>query len=499
MDKDKIILEIIGLNKQFPGVQALKDIKLNLYKGEVLAIVGENGAGKSTLMNIILGSIKQDSGKIYLKGDIFMPKSPIDALNNGISMIHQEITLIPYMDVSDNIWIGREDKFTKYGYLNIKKKILATSVLLKDLDINLNPRSFINNLNTANRQLVEIARAVSYSSDIIIMDEPTSSLTDFEIEKLYKIIEKLKKRDVSIIFITHKLEEVYKICDKVTVLRDGQYIDTRKVKDVSKDDLIKMMVGREIKDLYYKKEVEIGKKLFEVRNLKRNGFFENISFSVRQGEILGLYGLIGAGRSEIAQGIFGMYKLDSGQVFLNGRELKIKWPTDAIKYGLSMVTEDRFESGLFHDNPVHFNLSIAYLDKITKMGFVNNYAEIQDCIKTKEKLDIKISSLKQNAGSLSGGNQQKLIIGKWLLTEPQVLILDEPTRGIDVGAKVEIYKLIGRLVEQNKVIIFISSELEEIIAISDRIIVISQGRITAEINRKDFNKEKIISNAFKKF
>jgi ABC-type sugar transport system ATPase subunit len=477
-------------------VQALKDVQLRLHKGEVLALVGENGAGKSTLMNILLGSIQPNGGSITLKGEKYAPKSTAEALEKGISMIHQELTLVPEMTITENIWLGREGDFTKFGYLDVHKRDRATKKLLTELDINIDYNIKATELSVAQMQLVELARAVSYNAEVIIMDEPTSSFTNREIEKLYKIVKSLSEKGVSIIFITHKLDEVFTVCDNVAVLRDGQYIGTYKIKELTQDELIAMMVGREINDLYPKQEVDIGETVFEVEGLSRKGYFEDVSFAVKRGEILGFCGLIGAGRSEIMECIFGLEHADSGEIRVHGKSVKHRSTKDAINNGIAMVTEDRLRRGLIHMLSVRFNISLAYLDQICKAGFINRKTEMADCEKIGKQLSVKMSSLEQEAGLISGGNQQKALICKCLLTEPNILILDEPTRGIDVGSKAEIYRLIGELAAQGKAIILVSSELPELMGISDRIVVMSKGKKMAELPRTEFNEKSLITYAF---
>lgn len=496
MSSKESIMEVKGVTKRFPGVLALDNVHLNLRRGEVLALIGENGAGKSTLMKILLGSYKLDSGEMEFKGEKYSPNSPADALKKGISMIHQEISLIPSMTVSENIWIGRESNFTSFGVLSTKKRLEATEKLLSELEIDVDPDAEVAELSVASMQLVEVARAVSYNSDIIIMDEPTSALTNKEIDTLYKIIRSFSAKGTSIIFISHKLEELFTICDRVTVLRDGQYVDTKNIAEITQDELVCMMVGRELTNMYPKEEVEFGDIVLEVKNLTHDGYFKNINFSVRKGEILGFCGLMGAGRTEIMQSIFGIDKISSGEILLNGVKINNKTTKHAIEHKIAMVTEDRLRRGAIHKLSVKVNMSISYLEKICSFGFVKEKAEQEDCNKMVSAMGIKISSVNQEIGLLSGGNQQKVIIGKWLLTEPDVLILDEPTRGIDVASKAEIYKLIGKLAKQGKAILMISSELPEVMGISDRILVVRDGQIVAEETRDAFSQEILMKHAF---
>lgn len=495
MERDKL-LEINGITKQFPGVLALDHVNFELLKGEVHALIGENGAGKSTLMNIILGIYQSDEGTMMYRGKPYRPSSPHDALEKGISMIHQEIRLTPTMSVAENVWIGREDRFTKYGFIQYKEMMKATEMLFQELNISLDPGTITSHLSIANMQLVEIARAVSYDPDVIIMDEPTSSLTQKEIDILYEVIRKLSSKGKGIIFISHKLEELFAVCQRITVFRDGKYIATKKTDEMDKEKLIQMMVGRELKDMYPKEKVEIGNVILEAHHLSRSGYFEDISFQVREGEIVGFCGLIGAGRTEIMQSVFGIDPLDAGELSLHGRPIKNKHTSDAIKNKMAMVTEDRLRRGMIHHLPIKLNISLANMEAYSKMGFIDD-KKLDDTAKNMvEFMNVKCASLEQEVGMLSGGNQQKVIIGKWLLTTPDVLILDEPTRGIDVGSKAEIYRIIGDLAKQRKGIIVVSSELQELMAICDRIIVVSHGKITGELERDAFSQEKLMSYAF---
>lgn len=490
------VLKIEHITKIFPGVVALDDVQLELKRGEVLGLVGENGAGKSTLMNILIGSLKPEKGTMILKGSSYNPSSPNQALKEGISMVHQEITLVPSMTVIDNIWLGREDLVTKFGIIDYKKKKRQTEALFQKLDINLNTEQIVETLTVANAQLVEIVRAASYNPDIIILDEPTSSLTEHEIKKLFAIIKDLTQHGTSVIYISHKLEELFIICDRVTVFRDGKYIDTKKVEETSKDELISMMVGRKITQLFPKSEVEFGEEILRCEQLTVNGVFENISFSIKSGEILGFLGLVGSKRTDVMESIFGLNKLDGGTMYMRGREIKNNSSRDAIKNRFAFVTEDRLRTGGIHEMPIKTNMSLAYLNSITRIGFVNARQESKDTKRMIDAMSIKVSSEYNPLSSLSGGNQQKVIIGKWLLTQPEIFILDEPTRGIDVGSKSEIYKLIGELVKQGKAVILVSSELPELMGLSDNIVVLREGKQVAHVERSQFNQDKLMSYAF---
>jgi ABC-type sugar transport system ATPase subunit len=492
----ELLFEMKGITKLFPGVRALSRVNLALSRGEVLAVVGENGAGKSTLMNIMLGSIHSNEGEMFFKGKNFAPRNPSEALNSGISMIHQELTLVPEMSVSENIWLGQEKKFLRFGLLRVSKRDEASRKILADLKININAQKKVKSLTVAEMQLVEIARAVSYDSEIIIMDEPTSSLTSKEIKLLYEIVGSLTQKGIAVTFITHKLDEVFAICNNVMIMRDGCLIDRKSVKEITSNEMIAKMVGRDVNNLFPKEDAKIGEVVLEVKNLSRKGYFDNVSFSVRSGQIIGFCGLIGAGRSEVMECVFGIEKPDAGDIYMHGKKVKINSPGDAIAHRMGMVTEDRLRRGVIHMLSVKFNIALAYLPSIVKNGFVNSKKMEEDCNRMKEIAGIKASSLNQLAGQLSGGNQQKAIIAKWLLTESEVIIFDEPTRGIDVGSKAEIYKLLCSLAKQGKAIIMVSSELPEIMAMSDKMIIMANGKVMACLDRGEYEENRIMQYAF---
>jgi ABC-type sugar transport system ATPase subunit len=493
---DNVKLGINKISKRFPGVQALKEANFTLRRGEVHALIGENGAGKSTLMNIILGTYQPSSGTMVLDGKDYAPRGPQDALRNGIAMIHQEISLVSDMSVFENVWLGNEKHFGSNIFSKKKKMIEATKYILEDLNLDIDPEIEVGKLTISRMQLVEIARAISWDSDIIIMDEPSSSLTDAELEKLFSIIAELKAKGKSVIYISHKLDEIFVACDRVTVFRDGQFIAEKDTTGVTKQELVNLMVGRELSDMYPKTDIRQGETILEIKNFSREGKFENVNFTVHSGEILGFCGLVGAGRTEIMQSLFGLDIKNSGEVFLKGRKIIIKSAHDAIRNGLAMVTEDRRGSGIIPGLSVKINITIAYLNKLSRFGFINKRSEDNAYSKIIESMAIKTASNETVVSMLSGGNQQKVIIGKWLLTGADVLILDEPTRGIDVGAKSEIYRLMGSLAAQGKAVIMVSSELPELFGICDRILVIHQGRIADEFTRQDFNQEKVMQSAF---
>jgi ABC-type sugar transport system ATPase subunit len=481
---DDTILEMKGMMKLFPGVKALDGAGLRVRRGEVHALIGENGAGKSTLMNILLGLFPPEAGEIVYKGKPVRFKSPHEALKAGISMIHQEIRLIPSMDVAENIWIGREKRFSTMGFIRLTERYRAAEELLERLGLKLPVRAEARTLSLADMQLVELARAVSYHPDLIIMDEPTSSLADTEVAVLFRVIRDLAKEGTGIIFISHKLEEIFEICQRITVLRDGRFIAESSVTEISREELISQIAGRTIKELYPKKVIPIGETALEVKNLCSAGSFKNISFAARRGEILGLAGLVGAGRTEIMRAIFGIDRFDRGEIFLEGRRVRIGSPRQAIALGLGMVTEDRRELGIIACLGVRQNISLADLGEFSGLlGILNGRREREASDAMAKKLAVKAASMKQAIASLSGGNQQKAILAKWLLTRPRALILDEPTRGIDVGSKSEIYRLIGALAGEGLAVIMVSSEMSEILGISDRILAVRNGEISGEFQR----------------
>ena len=492
---DHAVLEMNKISKSFPGVQALDSVDFDLKPGEVHVLMGENGAGKSTLMKILGGLYQEDGGQILLSGEIVRFQSPSEALQNGISMIYQELNPIPYMTVAENIFLGREPKLTKLGFLNHSKLNNDAKSILEELGIDINPKRLMHELSVAETQMVEIAKAISYHSRIIIMDEPTSAITDREIDILFDFIEKLKKQDIAIVYISHKLDEIFRIADRITVLRDGQLVGCYKADEINKEKLIALMVGREIQDVYPKRVSDIGDVLFEVRNLSKSGLFHDISFSLKKGEVLGISGLMGAGRTEVVETIFGIRRADSGEVYINGESVRIKGPQDAISNGVSLISEDRKNSGLNLKGSVRENISILELKKLSTLGFVNTRKEIAEVKKWSDALQIKTPSYEQLTNYLSGGNQQKVVIAKWLTVAPNIIIMDEPTRGIDVGAKREIYDIISDLAQQGKGIIVISSELPEIMGMCDRVLIMHDGAITGELDKGDFDQEVIMRYA----
>lgn len=491
------ILRMNEIVKVFGGVHALNGVRFELNKGEIHALIGENGAGKSTLMKILLGMYEADAGEILLKGEKVNFKSPADALKNGISMIHQEISLVPEMDVSENIWLGREKQLKKYGLINKKKRYKATKKLMDELDIPIDPLKRVSELSVANMQLVELARAVSYNSDIIIMDEPTSALTNKEIDILYRIVRKLSRENTAIIFISHKLEEIYEICERVTVLRDGTFVATEKSEDLPMEKLISMIVGRKNTQPFEKQNYASDEVVLEVNGLTQKGVFQDVSFKIHKGEVLGFSGLMGAGRTEIAEAVFGLSKLDSGEILYKGNKIMNKSPAQAVENKIGMVTEDRLRTGSIATMSVMKNATLVAMKNLdNKAGFFSHKKEKLFFKKAATEFDVKFSSPNELIGQLSGGNQQKVIFARWLSTKPEVLILDEPTRGIDIGSKNEIYGLISKLAEEGMAILLISSEMPELLALSDRIHVVREGQIVHRCDRKEATQEELISYAF---
>ena len=496
MENLEYILEIKGIKKAFPGVQALDGVDLLVKKGKVHALVGENGAGKSTLMKILLGIYSFDSGTIKYRGKFVHFANTHQALSHGLTMIHQELSPVLDMTVEDNVFLGREPSSKIAGLVNSKEIHKKTIELFNTLEFKgISPKSIMKDLSVAQMQLVEIAKAVSYNAELIIMDEPTSALSEAEVEALYKIIYKLKKQGIAIIYISHKLEEIFKIADEVTVFRDGRYIGSDLVENLSRETLIQMMVGRELKDFYNKEKAKIGETVFEVKNLSKEGVFKNISFKLHKSEILGVAGLMGSGRSEIVETIFGMHGVYEGDIYKDGKKIKIKRPMDAIKNKIALVPEDRKGLGLFLILTIKYNITISYLKHFSKLLFIKEKKEKAKSEEIAKLLRIKAASIDSITNTLSGGNQQKVVLAKWLMTLPDIIFFDEPTRGIDVGAKAEIYNIMIDLAKQGKSMIMISSEMPELLAMSDRIIVVHNGKITGELSREEATQEKILDLA----
>lgn len=502
-NKNVPILEIKNVSKDFSGVYALQNVNMKIFPGQVTAVIGENGAGKSTLMKIISGIYPDYEGDVLLNGQKINFKNPKEAGRQGIVIIHQELNLIPYLSITENLFLGNE-KTNQLGLLDYPAMHKQAKKLLSHLHLDIHPSTPLNQLRVGQQQLVEIAKALLLDSRVLIMDEPTSAISDHEVELLFKIINELKDKRVAIIYISHKLKELFEIADRYAVLRDGRSMGAGKMNETTNDQLIQLMVGRDLKDNFQKENTPTGsQEILRVENLKfqnpenkRDCLVNDVSFSLRKGEILGICGLMGAGRTEVLEAIFGLHpKYVSGKITVDGKQQKIRHVSDAIEAGIALVPEDRKLQGLILNMNVTKNTSLASLDKISRFNFIDKKKEVELSQHFVEKLKTKISSPKQIVEQLSGGNQQKVVIAKWLATNPKILLLDEPTRGIDVGAKTEIYKLISELAAQGMGIIFVSSELPEILAIADSILVLSESKLSAKLNRADASEEVIMKAA----
>ncbi len=487
-----------GIDKRFPGVQALKDASFELKRGEVHALVGENGAGKSTLMKILTGVYRKDKGRIFYKGKEVEILNPRMAQEMGISIVFQELNLMPHLTVAQNVFIGREPRKKNLPiFIDEEEMNRKTKELFDMLHMKIDPKTKVATLTVGKQQMVEIAKALSFNSEVLIFDEPTAALSEAETEELFNIIKKLKNQGIGIIYISHRLEELKEIADRVTVMRDGEYVGTVNMNGTPIEKIISMMVGREIYETLREKEVEDNAEIvLEVKNLNRGKEIRNVSFKLRKGEILGFAGLIGAGRTEVARVIFGADPIASGEIYIKGKRVSIKTPANAIRYGIAYLSEDRKRDGLMLNLDVLTNLILPSVKEFLKsLGFVDEKKAEKKGKEYIERLKIRTPSLKQKVKNLSGGNQQKVILAKWLLRNCDILIFDEPTRGIDVGTKNEIYKLLNELIKEGKSIIMISSELPEILRMSHRIIVMCGGRITAEIDGKKATEELIMKYA----
>ena len=489
------ILELKGISKSFGGVHALTDVKLLLYPGEIHAVIGENGAGKSTLMKIIAGVHQPDSGEILINDCPKTFHNPLVSQSQGISAIYQEPTLYLDLDIAENIFMGHHPQYPGLPLIQWKKMHQDASRLIELLGKKMNVFSKVRGLSIAQMQIVEMAKALSMNARILIMDEPTSALTQNEVADLFQLIRKLKQDGVAVIFISHRLEEVFDIADRVTIFRDGRYVETKIINETSENELIKLMVGRTLETLFPKKQVPITDEILKVEGLGKNGLFRNISFSLHKGEILGLSGLVGARRTEVAQSIFGINPLDEGKIWIQGKLKEINSPNTAMREGMAYVPEDRQMHGLILGMGIKENITLTILSKFVKSGLVNNEKEGRFASDIAQQLQIKTTGLWQRAQELSGGNQQKTVLAKWLGTKPKILILDEPTRGIDVGTKAAVHQLMSELAEQGVAILMISSELPEIIGMSDRILVMCEGSMTGEFLRADANQEIIMKAA----
>ena len=491
---NEVIVSMENISKSFPGVKALDNVKFELRSGEVMALLGENGAGKSTLMKILSGVYTRDGGTLKIFGKEYGNLTPKQAQEVGVAIIHQELNMCRHLSVAENMFLGREIG-GKFGLNNAEMEAQAKAIL-DDLKIDIDPKQTVGDLPVSKQQMVEIAKALSINAKILIMDEPTSALTAREIEDLFRIIHKLKAEGHGIVYISHRLEELQHIVDRVTIMRDGQYITSMDFKDATMDQIIANMVGREIKEKFPRVECEKGKKVFEVKNLNAGKMVRDINFSVYEGEIVGFAGLMGAGRTETTRAIFGADPKESGEIYVDGKEVKINCPMDAIRNGVVLAPEDRKKDGLCTKLSIRHNLALPNLDLIcNKLGVVNSQKEQELCDKAVEDLKIKTPNVEVDSGNLSGGNQQKVVVGKWLARDSRVVIFDEPTRGIDVGAKVEIYNLMNELKKQGIAVMFVSSEMPEVMGIADRIIVMCDGRITGEVMAKETTQNEILTLA----
>jgi inositol transport system ATP-binding protein len=487
------ILKVRGLSKSFLGVNALDDIHFDLNKGEIHAIMGENGAGKSTFMKILIGLLKADSGSVSLNSEQIENMDVYSIMQKGISMIHQEILMIPELSVAQNIFLGREIK--RAFFLNENAINQKAEELLLSMGLDIKVKTKAKYLSIAELQLIEIAKAVSNNASVIIMDEPSSALSEKEVEMLFKIIKDLKSKGVAIIYISHKIEEIYQISDRITVLRDGKFIATKNTADLDKNSLIALMVGREIEELFSLNSMAQDEIVLKVKNLYKKGKFSDINFEVHAGEVLGIAGLMGAGRTEIARAIFGLDSFDSGEILLKGKPVQIKSPKDAIRKGIGYVSEDRKALGFIPELSVNQNISLSSILNFSKRWLIDEKKEHKSVDKIAQELKIKASGLNQKVMNLSGGNQQKVVIARVLMSSPFLIILDEPTRGIDIGAKQEIYKLIRQLTKNGLAVIMISSELPEILGMSNRILVLAKGKQKTILTQKEASQEKIMQYA----
>ncbi|MCB0166328.1 MAG: sugar ABC transporter ATP-binding protein [Anaerolineae bacterium] len=494
---DNVLVKMEGIEKWFPGVHALSNCRFELAAGEVHALIGENGAGKSTLMKILAGIYDKDEGTILYKGKNVTIPGPLAAQKLGISIIHQELNLMPHLTIAENIFIGREPRIG-FNLLPDDKTInRQAQVILDRMRLKLHPRTKVGNLSVAQQQMVEIAKSLSFNANVLIMDEPTAALTESEIEELFKFVNELRDHGVGIVYISHRLEELKQISDRITVMRDGCYVDTLQTKDATIDQIISLMVGRTIYETAPEiPETQSSETVLEVKNLNRGSSLKDINFSLKKGEILGFAGLMGAGRTEVARAIFGADSIDSGEIYINGQQVHIKRPKDAVAHGIGYLSEDRKRYGLAVKSDVETNIVLASFSKFFRfLGWIDTKATKKTALHHQQSLNIKTPSVQQKVKNLSGGNQQKVVIGKWLTADTDILIFDEPTRGIDVGAKSEIYKLLNELTQQGKSIIMISSELPEILRMSHRVVVMCEGRITGELPIAEATQEKIMKFA----
>jgi rhamnose transport system ATP-binding protein len=485
------IVELSGIAKHFGGVQALRGVDFSLFPGEVHALVGENGAGKSTLVKILAGIYRPDAGVVKVGGEAVELRSPTQAQALGIAVVQQEPMLFPDLDVAENVFMGRHPR-NRFGRVDWKHMYREVDQLLASLGVSLSSHAPVQGLSVAEQQLVEIAKALSLQARVLVLDEPTAALSGHEVEELFAIVKQLRERGVAILFVSHRLEEVFMIADRLTVFRDGTHIITAPVSEMTTEEIIKHMVGRELSNLFPKGEAEIGAVVLEVRQLTRPGVFADVSFQLRQGEILGFAGLVGAGRTEVARVLFGIDRAESGEIWLKGKKVHIRSPQHAMGYGIAYVPEDRHQHGLVMDFSIAANVTLAILHQVSRLGLVDPRRERKIAGQYSSQLSVRSEGVEQLVNALSGGNQQKVVLGKWLATNPSVLILDEPTRGIDVGAKAEVHHIISDLAARGLAIILISSELPEVLAMADRVIVLHEGHVTGTFARSEATQERVM-------
>jgi rhamnose transport system ATP-binding protein len=485
------IVELSGITKHFGGVQALRGVDFSLFPGEVHALVGENGAGKSTLVKILAGIYRPDTGVVKVGGELVELRTPTQAQDLGIAVVQQEPMLFPDLDVAENVFMGRHPR-DRFGRVDWKRMYREVDQLLASLDVSLNSHASVQGLSVAEQQLVEIAKALSLQARVLVLDEPTAALSAHEVEELFVIVKQLRERGVAVLFVSHRLEEVFAIANRLTVFRDGAHIITAPVSEMTTEEIIKHMVGRELSNLFPKGEAEIGEVVLDVRHLTRPGVFADVNFQLRRGEILGFAGLVGAGRTEVAQVLFGIDQAESGEVWLKGKQVHIRSPQQAMRYGIAYVPEDRHQHGLVMNFSIAANVSLAILQQVSRLGLVDPRRERRIAGEYSSQLNVRSAGMEQLVNALSGGNQQKVVLSKWLATNPSVLILDEPTRGIDVGAKAEVHRIISDLAARGLAIILISSELPEVLAMADRVIVLQEGRVTGMFERSEATQERVM-------
>jgi rhamnose transport system ATP-binding protein len=485
------IVELIDISKQFGTIQALRGVDLALYSGEIHALVGENGAGKSTLVKLLGGIHRPDTGTIRINGADTELHSPAQSQHLGIAVIHQEPTLFPDLNVAENVFMGRHPR-DRFGRVDWKRMYQEVERLLTSLDVHLSVYTPVRGLPVADQQLVEIAKALSLDARVLIMDEPTAALSPHEVEKLFTITRQLRQSGVAILFVSHRLEEIAELADKLTVMRDGVRVITAPASELSSEDIIRHMVGRELTSLFPKGEAEIGEVLLEVRHLTRKGVFRDVSFQLRRGEILGFSGLVGAGRTEVARVLFGIDRADEGEILIDKQPVRITSPKAAMRHGLAYVPEDRRQQGLVMDFSIAANMTLPIVQQVSKIGGVDRQRERSIATDYSQQLRIRSTGIQQLVKALSGGNQQKVVLAKWLITNPSILILDEPTRGIDIGAKAEVHRIISELAAKGLAIILISSELPEVLAMSDRVLVMHEGRVAGIFERSEADQERVM-------